>query len=885
MSVQRDVDAELRFHLEARVEELVEQGMARDEARAKALAEFGDVEDTRARLAEIDARVARRRSRIEWLEGVVQDTVYAARVLRRTPIVALTIVATLALGIGANAAMFSLLDVIFLRPPSGVANPATVRRIWIERHFSSGTQMWPGVDYASFDAVARVLDGKADVSFYAMELPQRRSLGAGEGASTATVEGVPANYFTVLGVKPRYGRFFAPDEDGLNVSAPLAVISDAFWKRELGGSPSVIGGRITLAQQPYTVIGVAGPSFAGTDVDATDVWLPIMTFLGERARGPVPWWQSSHVNGFQMLVRLHDDTPQAQLLARATTALRNPANTFIHDSTAAVAFGPINFARGPGERTAELRVAIRLGGVAAIVLLIACANVVNLLLARAVKRRREIAVRIALGVSRSRLVRLLVTESVLLALLAAIAAVAAAAWGGSLLRVLLMPDVHFAGSPLNWRVLGFALAAAAFVGVASGLVPALQAASPDVANALKAGARTGDGHRSRVRDGLVMMQAALSVLLLVGAVLFVRSLRNVEGYDMGYVIDGLFFGRPSYDLRDSARDAALGDRLRALAPRVSALPGVERVAFASTRPQYSFGLTRYTADGVSVGQRTPTGLNTTVSPNYFETVGMRLVRGRTFATTPPSAAPLEIIANQAMADSLWPQQDPIGRCVHLGDRTAPCATVVGVVQTALMLSFDQQVPQFFLSLDHPPPAWNRATDIVVRADPRSEAGLQRAVHDLLRGAFTGAAVRMTSMAQVIEPDYRPWKLGATLFTLFGMLALVVASVGIYSSVSYAVSQRTHEFGVRVALGARTSDILRQVLGEGLRTVALGIVLGILMALAAGRLVASLLYGVAASDPAAMATVALLLLVISALAALAPAWRAAGADPVGALRAD
>lgn len=884
MSVQRDIDAELRFHLDARVEELVEQGMARAEARIQASAEFGDVNNVRADLRDIDRRVARRRNRAEFLEGLLQDTVYAVRSLRRSPAVALTIIFTLALGLGVNAAMFSLLDVIFLRPPAGVVHPEALRRVWSERRYSSGTEFGSGYDYSGYAAIAKSLDGQADVAFY--RHPDRRKLGKGENAPTVAMAGADASYFTVLGLKPQLGRFYTADEDRVSAGAMVAVISDSYWKREFDGRPSVLGEPLTVADQKYTIIGVAPAEFSGVDLDATEAWVPTAALLGPRASGRVPWWQNPNVNGFQVVARLHTNAREGELVQRTTVAMRGPGIGWKQDTLTVAAFGSIIRARGPGKQKAEMQVATRLAGVAIIVLLIACANVVNLLLARAVKRRREIAVRLALGVSRQRLVRMLMTESVLLAVVATIAAIGAATWGGALLRGLLMPEVHFAKSPLHWRVFAFALAAAIMAGALAGLIPALQSASPDLAAALKAGSRDGVLHRSRLRSALVMCQAALSVVLLVGAVLFVRSLSNVKAHDIGYTVNRLAFASVSYDTKDSTRDAGMPGRLRALEPRIAAIPGVEKVAFTSMRPIWGISWNDYVPDFDTTGKKLPTGFVTVVSPDYFSAIGTKLIRGQTFSSDQTGTGAYTVIVDQAMAEALWPNQDAIGHCIHFEKAAAPCATVIGVAQTALLSSLNEKPSaHFYVSLDHPPIKTWGASDIIIRSSPARLAAVQKSVDALIRNEFPGAIPKLTTMAKTMEPEYRPWQLGATLFTLFGLLALVVAGIGIYSTVSYAVSQRTHEFGVRVALGARAVDVLRQVLGEGLRTVTIGVVIGILMTLAAGRLVASLLYGIAPNDPLAMGVVTVVLLVIAALAALVPAWRAAKADPVTALRAD
>jgi predicted permease len=826
--------------------------------------------------------LARRRRTIDAFEGMWHDIAYAARSLRRAPAVSLTIIITLALGLGVNAAMFSLLDVIFLRPPAGVEQPSAMRRVWAERRFSSGAQYWSGFDYTQFEAISKAIAGHADATLY--RWPEEKKLGRGENVPKATVAPAAASYFPLLGVKPQLGRFYQPDEDRLDAATPVAVISDTFWKRQFGGAPDVLNREFTIEDRKFTIIGIAPPMFSGTELDATDVWLPIAWTSSQASS--VPWWRNPNVNGFQVLLRLHPSAPETALTGRTTAALRGPNVGYRQDTLTVAAFGSVIVARGPGRLEAEMRVATRLVGVAIIVLLIACANVVNLLLARAVKRRREIAVRLTLGVSRFRLVRMLVTESLMLAAVAVVAAMLAATWGGALLRTLLTPEVHFAGSPLHWRVLAFAMATAFGAGAVAGLIPALQAASPDLTTALKAGSHAGSTNRPSLRSALVIAQAALSVVLLVGAVLFMRSLSNVKSRDIGYTVDRLAFARVTYDVRDSTRDAAQPARLRALEPRIAAIPGVERVAFTSMRPLNGMQFVDYFPEPSAPGRALPSGIVSAVSPGYFEATGTRLLRGQTFSSDPGANAPYTVIINQAMADALWPRLDPIGRCIHFNSVTTRCANVIGVAQTAMLVSTDEKPePHFYVSLDHPPIKTWGASDVIVRAAPSRLADVRRSVDKLLRAEFPGAVPGLKTMAEVMEPRYRPWQLGATLFTLFGALALLVAAIGIYSSVSYAVTQRTHEFGVRVALGARTADVLGQVLGEGLRTAVVGVAIGILMALAAGRLVASLLYGISPSDPLAIVLVAVTLLAIALIASLLPAWRATKADPMSALRAD
>jgi putative ABC transport system permease protein len=878
-NIRRDIDAELRFHFDARIGELIAQGMDADAARTQALEEFGDVNDTQRDLHTIDERMARRRSRTDWLDGFRQDIIYAARSLRGSPIVTGTIVLTLALGIGVNTAMFSLIDVVFLRQPAGVVHPERVHRMYSERIFAnhSGPISWPGFDYAHYAAAVAALDGHGRAALYTR--PDKAKIAQGDDAPLATRVFASASYFDVLGVRAALGRLYTASDDRLGDATNVAVVSDAFWHRELRGDPSVIGKAITLGKTKYSIVGVTQPDFTGVDLDAVDVWVPIATFRG----GTVPWWTGFYANGFQVLVQLDPGFSADALENRLTPVFRQPQ--FIRgksDSATVVKFGPVIAARGPGERQQEVQIATRILGVTIIVLLIACANVVNLLLARAVRRRREIAVRLAMGISRMRLIRLLLVESLLLSSLATVAAIFAAAWGGKLLRTMLLPDVQWASSPLSWRVLAFTLSTAVATGVFAGLIPALQSTDPDLANALKAGSREGSPQRSRLRSTLVAAQAALSVLLLVGAALFVKSLRNVRGLDLGYTTDQLVFAELQFEDSDKERNVRVAAALSELAARLRSAPGVEQVALASDQPMTDINFLTYFADGASQSNEA-LGTFLAVSPEFFTASGTRLLEGNGFSGVKGAR---EVVVNDAFVEALWPGQDAIGKCLRFEKRDAPCYAVTGVVQTARRDQLiESRKPQYYLSLNSMPTTMWTARTLVVRTAPGATIPVANEVRRTLRNSFPGGTPRITRMADALEQQYRPWRLGAMLFAIFGGLALIVATIGIYSSVSYGVSQRVHEFGVRVALGAGASDVMQHVIGQGLRTVTAGILLGVALTFAAGRLVASLLYNVSPSDPGAIIAVATLLVGVSILAAFSPAWRAARVDPMVALRAD
>jgi len=586
------------------------------------------------------------------------------------------------------------------------------------------------------------------------------------------------------------------------------------------------------------------------------------------------------VNGFHILMRLAPGTSDATIESRATLALRRPELRRTEDTLVTTRTGSIIAARGPGKKVQEVEIATHLGGVALVVLVIACANVVSLLLARAVRRRREIAMRLALGISRRRLARLVLTETVLLASLAGVAAILAAVWGGLALRGILLPDIHWAESPVDWRVLAGAVTATLLAGLAAGIVPALQSGTTELTEVLKAGAREGYVRRSGVRSVLVVAQVALSVVLLVGAMLFVRSLANVRALGLGFDTDRLVFARVAFDAPDAKRDSLRPVILAELAEKLRAVPGVRSTALTTMRPMAGFSMMEFFPDADTLAHRKPEGMFWAVSAGYFATAGTRIVAGTDFPNVGAAGTPPSVIVNTAMANTMWPGESPLGRCVRFEKPDGRCNAVIGVVETARWGQvIEDATPQFYLPLANMPFSGWSARTIAIRAEPAMAPAVIRSARQMVAAAFPGGDPVVERMSDVVEPDYRPWRLGATLFTMFGLLAGLVAATGIYGVISYAVSQRMHEFGVRVALGAQFADVLRHVLGEGLRTVVVGVGVGVALALAAGRLVAALLYGITPRDPGALATVSVVLLIAAAVAALVPAWRASRVDPL------
>ncbi|HEV8197873.1 MAG TPA: ADOP family duplicated permease [Gemmatimonadales bacterium] len=866
----RELEEEVRFHLELEAAQVNDP----DAARRR----FGNrvwyAEETR---------------RMTWLRVVDrarQDVGSAWRSLTRAPAVTAVVAGTLAVGIGANAAAFTLLDALYLKPPGGVSDPGSLRRYWF-KNFKSGTGVpftAENVNYPVYRLVAEAGGQASNTALFSTDW----SLRQGKGFTGPKLRAVyaSANYFPVLGVHPELGRFYTPAEDQLGAGAQVAVVSHAFWKRRLDGARPAPGQVIEIGPRSYQVIGVMDPAFTGLDLQAADVWIPLATY-------PMPswmtgsWWEHTDLYDFRMVQRQAPGVAEATLEGRITTLVRNynrEAYPRHPDTLMTVRTGGIIEARGPGEPGQDLLITTRLAGVAAIVLLIALANVINLMLSRAVERGREIALRLALGLSRGRLIWILTLETLLVALMAGAASMAVGWVGGGLLRKLILPDIEWVGSALGWRVALFTIGVAIACGAIAGILPAIQASRPVLNDALKAGRQAGGRHRSRLRDSLVVLQAALSMTLLVGAALFVKSLKNVEALDIGFDAPRLVFGELEFE-QGTRPDAATADPvLRGVAARLRGRPGIAAVARASVTPMRAFRVENFFAGSDSTASLRPTPFVVDVSPEYFAAAGLRILKGRAFPGADGDSGPADVVVNEAMARQVWPGKDPVGQCMYFKQRNTPCRTVVGVVETSRVFGLIEHEPgpQYYLPLGASERAgWN----LVVRTTPGGTQAASAELRNELRAAFPKALATVTPMTTYLEPEYRPWRLGATLFTLFGLLALLVALVGIYSTVSYGVSQRTHEFGVRMALGAVVGDVVRQVVGEGVRVVAVGVLVGVALALAQGRLVAALLYGIKPGNTGVLLIVSATLLAVAAVAAMLPAWRAARVDPATVLRAD
>ena len=825
--------------------------------------------------------------------GALRETLagtfrHAARRLRRAPGLTLAVVLSYALGIGANATMFEVVDRLLLSPPAHVADPEGVRRLAVDRLVpETGARQTSDVvsfpDFEDFQQ-ARGLAAVAAVGY--------RTLAFGRGAEAREADAalVSGAFFSVLGARPALGRFFGPADD--RPEAPgVAVLSHGAWRRDHGGDPAVVGKTLDFGYGPYTIVGVAPEGFTGMDVRPVSVWLPLRP-AATQMQGTL-WATSRGLNMFRVVARVAPGTSPAAAEAEATELHRRGRGELVaagrYDPEARVVAAPLIAARGP-LATTESRVVRWLAGLSLLVLLIACANVANLLLARALRQRREIGIQLALGGSRRRVLGQVLAESLLLAALGGAAALVVAWLGGDAVRTFLLPEVAWPERAVGTRVLGFVAALALLSGAAAGAVPAFQASRVGVAETLKAGGARAS-HGSRARGALVVLQVALSVVLLVAAGSFVRSLHRVSTLDLGLDPAGVLFVDPVMAQGTSKeREAAF---LRDATARLKRLPGVEAASADLSVPFWSAISVELRVPGLDSVPTLPTGgpVLHAVDEGYFDVLRMRIVRGRGLRPDDnrPGATPVAVV-NETMARVLWPRGEALGRCLIIKDDPGepvepPCATVVGVVENARSSSLvEGETMQYYFPIEQGIVGWAAAGVLVrVRGDERAMIPVvQRALLEV------DPAVRFPKvqpLSQLAAPEMRPWRLGAAVFTAFGLLALAVAGVGLYSVLAFSVAQRTFELGIRAALGATGGRLRGMVLWQSLRIVGVSLAIGLAAAVAAAPRLEPLLYQVSPRDPVILASVCLALLVVGLLAATVPARRATSVDPSAAFRAE
>ena len=827
-----------------------------------------------------------------FLEAFLQDARYAARGLRAKPGFTIAVVVTLALGIGANSAMFSIVDRMLFRPPPMLRDAALTHRLYFAssyrgREFKSGS-----VPFARYVDLTNFTHSFAHTAEYT---ERKLAFGVGTDAAELQTGVVSASFFEFFDAPPALGRYFTAAEDSLPAGTPVAVLSYGYWQTKFGGRPDALGQAIHIGPAIYTVIGVAPKGFVGLWPNQPPAaFIPISVYGAEMGKGiriPGETWNTTYHWAWASMIA--ERKPGATVRAATSDLTQALVRSYQKQEAADKGMQPLTLSkphaivasiladRGPNESSLA-RVVTWISGVALIVWLIACANVANLLLARALRRRREIAVRLALGVSRGRLASQLLTESLALALLGGTAGAAVAQWGGALLRSLFLSRTTTATVLTDPRTLIFTGLTAVAAGLLTGIAPLVQTNEADLTRDLKSGVREGTYHGSRIRTGLLVFQGTLSVLLLVGAGLFVRSLSHVRDTPLGYDADRVAV--VDLNMRgvtlDTTQTHAL---LLKLLGAASAIPGVQHAAVQVTMPFWRTWDTDLHVAGIDTVEKLGEFDLNAVTPDYFATMGTRILRGRGITPQDVAGAPQSMVVSEAMASKLWPHADAIGQCVKVGADTVPCTYVVGIAENIKSNSLgDDPGLYYYMSWDQY--ARNQGGLFIrTHGDAATQAeAIRRALQPLMPGV---SYLTVTPMSDVLGGQTQSWQVGATMFLAFGILALVLAAVGLYSVIAYNVAQRTHEMGVRVALGAQARDLVRLVVQQGVSVSVAGVVLGTVIALAAGRWIGPLLFNESPRDPLVFGFVAVTLLAVAALASFVPARRAANVDPAQALRAE
>jgi putative ABC transport system permease protein len=822
------------------------------------------------------------------LHSLLHDLRFALRTLGKNRSFAAVAILTLALGIGATTAIFSVVYGVLLRPLP-YDHPDQLVRVW--EADAKGHRM--GFADPNFEDVRdqnRSLQGIAEYTSFL------QSVSGGQQPTRTMVALVSHDFFNVLRVQPIRGRSFTPEEHRAGASA-VALVRYGYWKQYLGGNTDLASFRLTIDNRPVSVVGVlpAGFNFP----EASEIWVPRES-SAER-------YPSRTAHNWRSLARLRDGVSLAQATADLSAIGARIKQQFGDNvDVSAVALMPLQ-----ESLTGSVRpVLLLLLGAVAFLLLIACANVANLMLAQGAARARELAIRTALGAERGRLVRQFLTEALLLSVIAGAVGVLAAAWGvNALLALGSNPLPNAQDVSVNTPVLLFALATCCAVAVLLGVLCALRATRGDLQGTLAEGHRqAGSARGNRLGRLIVTAQLAAALILLVGAGLLARSLFRVLSTDPGFHTERVLtvnLALPNVEALQSfgGSDAAKARRvafLDSLLGRLRALPGVERAGAVDSLP-----LTSGNADGtyalMSPGEAAPqtmedfqrlfaskerTGVADycVAGDGYFETLGIPLVRGRLFDLRDTAAAPRVALISQSLAREKWPNQDPIGRLIEFGNMDGDTAllTVVGVVGDIHYESLEQRPnPTIYVNYHQRP---QRATSFNVMLRTNGDpALLVRPALEVVRELDPTIPPKLATFSQVFSASLESRRFGLTLMAAFSATALVLAIAGIYGVISYSVTRRTREFGVRMALGANSQDVLTLVLGEGMRPVLLGIVLGIGGGLALGRTIQSLLFNVSSTDPLTFAAVAVLLVLVAVLACLIPARRATRVDPLVALR--
>jgi putative ABC transport system permease protein len=863
-AADQDVADEVEHYFDQTTAAHIARGLSPEQARRAARLEIGNATIVREQVRAYGWENA--------IDGSIADLRYAARRLRKNPGFTAVSVLTLALGIGASTAIFSAVNPILFEP---LPYPHAARLVTVWDHGSDDAPL--AITFGSYRelaARARSFEGLAVAS------PWQPTLSGDRRPERLDGQRVSATYFHTLSVVPAIGRDFDAADDRPN-GPNTVILSDALWRARFGSDSTIVGRAITLDDARYTVVGVMPRGFESVPGSSADAWTLLQYASSLPSEGP-EWGHN-----LRMIGRLRPGVSIDQAMRNFDAVARNPVPEFARPPWAAMR-KPLSVTSLQSDVTRGVKPALlAVMGAVLLLLVIACVNVTNLLLARGAQRRGELAMRAALGAERTRLVRQLLTETLMIAVVGGALGVLVAALGVRALVALAPPELpRLAAVGVNGATLVFALVASTIVGLSVGLAPALQATRSDLRTALSTGSRRTAGSHYTSRGTLVVAEVALALVLMVSAGLLLRSLERLFAIDPGFTPSHILTMRLEVTGRTYESDSAVYLYFQKVVDAVRRVPGVTSAAFTSQLP--------LSGDGDTYGahfESSPTGRNESavfrygVTPGYFETMGIALVRGRSLATTDRAGAPLALVINESFAKRKFPGRNPLGQRLHLGPDRGPWYTIVGVVRDVKQLSLAvSQADAAYIPTDQ---SWfaDRVLSLVART--RGDPGaLAPAVENAIRSVDKNQPiVRVATMDDVVAASAAQRRFALVAFEAFALAALALAAVGIYGVLSGSVSERVRELGVRLALGASPVDVVRLVMRQGMALTVTGVVLGLLGAAAASRTLITLLFGISRLDPATYFSVVGVLLGVAAVACGVPAWRAARVEPSVTLRAE
>ncbi|HWY69329.1 MAG TPA: ABC transporter permease [Terriglobales bacterium] len=866
---ERELNEEIQFHLQSLIDQYVAQGMKPETARYTALRELGHLEPVKEQCREM--------RNVNFIENVLQDVHFGLRMLRRNPGFSTLAVLCLILGIGSNAAVFSWIEGILLHPYPAVAHQDRLLMLAATRRGEIGYNGFSWPDFLDLQRSCTLCDAVIAEKIVGV------TLSIGDRAESGAGSLVSSNYFDALGIRPILGRGFEPDEDFGRNAHPVTVISYQLWQNRFHGDPGIVGKTQVLNGLPHTIVGVAPKGFYGTFIGYSwKLWVPIS--MQERFEPGGYKTENRGERWIEGFLRMKPGVTSEQVQAEVSGFAERLENNY-PATNRGLGINVLPLWKAPFNGASFMLPTLGIGlGIGVFVLLIVCANVSNLLLVRFFARRHEISARLALGATRGRVLRQLFTEGLILSIIGAAGGIVLAYWCRNLLVVLIPPRSGpiFLPGQMDWRVLVLSAGVCLISTVLFALVPVLESSKVDLASALKSesGSVIGARGRARIRAGLVVVQVSLSFVLLVGACLVVLSLEKIRTGSPGFSTDGVL--STAVNLMAAGYDTPRAKNFQdALIDRVQTIPGIESAAYGRVAP---LGYRDYTEAPIAVEGYEP-ALNeqpmlsfNEVGPSYFSTMGIPLISGREFTRADNETSPPVAIVNEAMVTQYWYGENPVGKRFQVNGRWVQ---VVGVAKLSKYRSIMEAPKAFF----YVPLRQNFAptTGLVLRTQQPADAiarALAREVHALDPDLAPYAVI---TMREQIERSTSGQHAAVMLLTIFGSLAVLLATIGLYGVLSYAVSQSTRELGLRMALGARGSDLLRIVISQGLSLTATGVIVGATIALAGTRLLGYLLYKVSPRDPLAFGSAFAVMIVAALAACFVPALRATRTDPVRALR--